>query len=201
MVPRAYPVGTGWIEVITGCMFSGKTEELIRRLNRARYATEGVVMFKPSVDTRYSTADVVSHSELRFPSHPVDHASDILRMVDDAVVVGIDEAQFFDRDLIDVVTRLAEERRRVVVAGLDLDYRGVPFEPMPELMATAEYVTKTLAVCVVCGAPASRTQRLARTEARILLGATESYEARCRLHWDPTAFDETQQSLPLERSS
>ena len=201
MMPRAYPVGTGWIEVVTGCMFSGKTEELIRRLNRARFATQRVVVFKPSVDVRYATDDVVSHSELRFPCLPVAHATDILREVGDAQVVGIDEAQFFDDSLVEVANRLADDGRRVVVAGLDQDYRGEPFEPLPQLMAVAEYVTKTLAVCVMCGAPANRTQRLVSRESRILLGATESYEARCRLHWDPTAFDAQQQRLPLEDGS
>lgn len=198
MVPRAYPVGTGWIEIIVGCMFSGKTEELIRRLNRARYATEAVVVFKPAVDVRYASHDVVSHSEFRFPCVPVKHASDIGRLVDTAQVVGIDEAQFFDSDLVQVAERLANDGRRVVIAGLDQDFRGVPFEPIPELMAVSEYVTKTLAVCVMCGAPASRTQRLVNTEARILLGAKGAYEARCRLHWDPGWFDAQQQELPLD---
>jgi thymidine kinase len=197
MVPRAYPVGTGWIEVITGCMFSGKTEELIRRLNRARYATQRVVVFKPALDTRFSAADVVSHSELRFPSVPVEHASDILRDVGDAQVVGIDEAQFFDRSLVKVADRLANEGRRVVVAGLDQDYRGEAFEPIPELMAIAEYVTKTLAVCMACGAPANRSQRLVARDSRVVLGAAEVYEARCRLHWRPDPFDGQQQNLPL----
>ncbi|MCA9492680.1 MAG: thymidine kinase [Myxococcales bacterium] len=196
MVPRAYPVGTGWIEVVTGCMFSGKTEELIRRLNRARYATQRVVVFKPSIDTRYAAEDVVSHSEQRFPSIPVAHAHEIHRAVGDAQVVGIDEAQFFDLDLVGVVEHLANEGRRVVVAGLDQDFRGVPFEPMPQLLAVAEYVTKTLAVCMVCGAPANRSQRLVAREARVVIGARDAYEARCRLHWraDP---EDTQQRLPL----
>lgn len=198
MVPRAYPVGTGWIEVVAGCMFSGKTEELIRRLNRARYATEAVMVFKPAVDVRFASHDVVSHSELRFPCVPVKSASDIPRLVDTAQVVGIDEAQFFDADLVQVAERLANDGRRVVIAGLDQDFRGLPFEPMPQLMAIAEYVTKALAVCVMCGAPASRTQRLVNTEARILLGASGAYEARCRLHWDPGWFDAQQQELPLD---
>ncbi|MEQ1505116.1 MAG: thymidine kinase [Myxococcota bacterium] len=189
MVPRAYPVGTGWVEVITGCMFSGKTEELIRRLNRARYATQRVIVFKPAIDTRYAVGDVVSHSEDRLPCVPVDHPSDIARLVGDAQVVGIDEAQFFDGSLVAVVDQLANEGRRVLVAGLDQDFRGRPFEPMPELMA--------LAVCLVCGAPANRSQRLVARDARVVLGATEVYEARCRLHWDPTSFDEQQQRLPL----
>lgn len=197
MVPHAYPVGTGWIEVICGCMFSGKTEELIRRLNRARYATQRVVVFKPAVDTRYAVGDVVSHSDVRIPCIPVDSASDILRLVDDAQVVGIDEAQFFDLELVDVANRLADDGRRVVVAGLDQDYRGVPFEPVPQLMAVAEYVQKTLAVCMVCGAPADRSQRLVARDARVVLGAREVYEARCRLHWVPDAHEGRQQNLPL----
>lgn len=197
MTPRAYPVGTGWIEVIVGCMFSGKTEELIRRLNRARYATQRVVVFKPKIDTRFSQAHAASHSGLRFPCEPVDHPSDILRLVGDAQVVGIDEAQFFDASLVEVAERLADEGRRVVIAGLDQDYRGEPFEPIPELMAVAEYVTKTLAVCVVCGAPANRSQRLVPRDVRVVLGASESYEARCRLHWDPDPKASQQQSLPL----
>jgi thymidine kinase len=195
--PRAYPVGTGWIEVITGCMFSGKTEELIRRLIRARYATQKVVVFKPAVDTRYAVGDVVSHRDDRLPCKPVAHASDILREVGDAQVVGIDEAQFFDRALVEVANRLADEGRRVVVAGLDQDFRGQPFEPIPELMAVAEYVTKTLAVCVVCGAPANRSQRLIARDSRVVLGAADVYEARCRLHWDPDRADDHQERLPL----
>lgn len=201
MAPRAYPVGTGWIELITGCMFSGKTEELIRRLNRARYATQRVVVCKPAIDTRYAVGDVVSHSEARFPCHPVQHAGDILKMVGDAQVVGIDEAQFFDADLVRVANRLADDGRRVVIAGLDQDFRGEPFEPIPQLMAVAEYVTKALAVCMVCGAPANRSQRLVRRDARVMLGATETYEARCRLHWDPDTFDERQEHLPLSEDT
>lgn len=197
MVPRAYPVGTGWIEVVTGCMFSGKTEELIRRLNRASYATQRVVVFKPAVDVRYAVEDVVSHSALRFPCVPVEEASDILRQVADAQVVGIDEAQFFSADLVDVCTRLADDGRRVVVAGLDQDFRGVPFEPIPQLLSVAEYITKTLAVCMVCGSPANRSQRLVPRDTRVLLGAEETYEARCRVHWKPDAFDPQQESLPL----
>jgi thymidine kinase len=196
MMPRAYPVGSGWVEVVTGCMFSGKTEELIRRLNRARYATAKVVVFKPSVDVRYAVGDVVSHSELRFPCKAVDTASQILREVEDAQVVGIDEAQFFDSTLVQVVETLANDGRRVVVAGLDQDFRGTPFEPMPELMAIAEYVTKTLAVCMVCGCPANRSQRLVARDARVVLGAADAYEARCRAHWRPEPVD-AQQHLPL----
>jgi thymidine kinase len=198
MMPRAYPVGTGWVEVVTGCMFSGKTEELIRRLNRARYATQRVLMVKPAIDTRYAVADVVSHSDARYPCQPVHHAADILRIAGDAEVVGVDEAQFFDQDLVAVVERLANEGRRVVVAGLDQDFRGQPFGPIPHLMAIAEYVTKTLAVCMVCGAPANRSQRLVGRDDQVVLGAAETYEARCRLHWDPERFDGRQQRLPLD---
>jgi len=201
MTPRAFPVGTGWIEVVTGCMFSGKTEELIRRLNRARYATQRVVVYKPSVDVRYAAADIVSHSEYRFPCIPVDTAAEILSTVGEAQVVGIDEAQFFDLDLVDVANRLADDGRRVVIAGLDQDYRGQPFEPMPQLMAVAEYVAKTLAVCMVCGSPADRSQRLVHRESRVLLGAKEVYEARCRAHWRPDHFDPHQENLPLPGSS
>lgn len=182
MIQRPFPA-TGWIEVITGCMFSGKTEELIRRLNRARYARLSVAVFKPSVDVRYATSAVVTHGDERFPCVPVGSPGEILRHVAGISVVGIDEAQFFDRSLVEVANHLADEGRRVVIAGLDQDYRGEPFEPMPELMAVAEYVDKTLAVCMVCGAPANRSQRLVARDARVLLGAAESYEARCRAHW------------------
>jgi thymidine kinase len=197
MTPRAFPVGAGWIEVVCGCMFSGKTEELIRRLNRARYATQRVVVFKPSVDVRYADAEVVSHSAYRFPCIPVDTASDMLAKVGDAQVVGIDEAQFFDNDIVAVANRLADDGRRVVIAGLDQDYLGRPFEPIPQLLAVAEYIQKTLAVCMVCGAPADRSQRLVNRDSQVLLGATETYEARCRLHWNPDRFDQEQQNLPL----
>lgn len=197
MMPRAFPIGTGWIEVVTGCMFSGKTEELIRRLNRASYATQRVIVFKPAVDTRYAVESVVSHSEYRIPCIPVAHATDIHQHVGDAQVVGIDEAQFFDNDLVDVANRLADEGRRVVVAGLDQDYRGKPFEPIPQLLAVAEYIHKTLAVCMVCGSPADRSQRLVQRDVQVLLGAKETYEARCRVHWRPDVFDPEQQSLPL----
>ena len=200
MIPRAFPVGTGWIEVVCGCMFSGKTEELIRRLNRARYATQRVVVFKPALDVRYAAEDIVSHSEYRFPCIPVDTASQILERVGDAQVVGIDEAQFFDLDLVDVANRLADDGRRVVVAGLDQDYRGMPFEPMPQLMAVAEYVQKTLAVCMVCGSPADRSQRMVARDSQVLLGASDTYEARCRVHWNPDQFDSEQQSLPLSET-
>jgi thymidine kinase len=189
--------GTGWIEVVTGCMFSGKTEELLRRVRRARIARQRVVVFKPKVDVRYAPDEVVSHTDDRIPCVPVVHATDILHHVDDVDVVGIDEAQFFDAELVAVVERLADEGRRVIVAGLDQDFRGRPFEPIPELLARAEEITKMLAVCTVCGGPASRSQRLVRGDSRVLLGATETYEARCRRHWDPERFDAEQEDLPL----
>ncbi len=197
MMPHAWPVGTGWIEVITGCMFSGKTEELIRRLNRASYARLRVVVFKPKVDVRFAREEVVSHSSLRFPCVPVERASEIPRLVGDAQVVGVDEAQFFGAELVEVCNLLADEGVRVVVAGLDQDFRGQPFEPIPALVAVSEYVTKALAVCMVCGAPANRSQRLVSADSRVLLGASDTYEARCRLHWDPGAFDSRQEALPI----
>jgi thymidine kinase len=190
--------GGGWIEVITGCMFSGKTEELIRRLNRARIARQRVVVFKPRVDVRYAVGEVVSHSDERVPCFPVDNPADIIRLVGDAQVVGVDEAQFFDARLVAVCNQLADDGLRVIVAGLDQDYQGNPFEPIPQLLAVSEYITKTLAVCTVCGSPANRSQRLVRQESRVLLGATESYEARCRRHWDPNAFVPQQEALPLD---
>lgn len=197
MMPHAYPTGAGWIEVVTGCMFSGKTEELMRRVRRAQIARQRVAVFKPDVDQRYADEEVVSHRADRIPCIPVARASQILEHLDEVDVVGIDEAQFFGPDLPEVVTQLADVGLRVIVAGLDLDYRGRPFDPVPEIMALAEYVTKALAVCTVCGAPANRSQRLVHRDARVLLGAGEVYEARCRRHWDPEQFDAEQESLPL----
>ncbi len=198
MMPLQHPTGMGWIEVVTGCMFSGKTEELIRRLNRARFARQRVTVFKPLIDVRYAVGAIVSHAESELPCVPVAHASDILRLVGDTEVVGIDEAQFFDLSLVAVANQLADDGRRVIIAGLDQDYRGEPFEPMPQLMAVAEYVQKTLAVCMKCGAPADRSQRLVSRDSRVLLGAAEVYEARCRRCWRPDPVDPAQQALPLE---
>lgn len=195
--PRAWPVGTGWIEVITGCMFSGKTEELVRRLHLARYANQRIRAFRPAVDPRSAAGDG-RPSDVPFVA--VHNTVDVLKEAGDAQVIGIDEAQFFDESLVHVVDRLANEGRRVIVAGLDQDYRGIPFEPIPELMALAEYVTKTLAVCRVCGAPANRSQRLGARDQRVVLGATEIYEARCRLHWHPDRLVAQQQQLPLHDS-
>ena len=181
------PKGVGWIEVIAGCMFSGKTEELIRRIRRAQIAKQTVAIFKPKVDTRFSNDHIVSHSELKLLSTSVGHSSDILALARDAQVVGVDEAQFFDMGLVDVAESLAAEGKRVIIAGLDQDYRGKPFEPMPQLLCVAEYITKTLAICMVCGNPADRTQRTTRASERVLVGAKEAYEARCRHCFEPPA--------------
>ena len=176
---------TGWIEVVTGCMFSGKSEELIRRLRRAVIARQRVQIFKPGVDTRYAEDHIVSHSQMKLRSIPVAIAQELMLGVDDRTdVVGIDEAQFFDLDLVEVATRLANRGMRVIVAGLDLDYRGIPFEPMPQMLAVAEYVSKQLAICMVCGTPANYTQRLTTSHERIEIGAQGMYEARCRYHFE-----------------
>jgi thymidine kinase len=173
----------GWVEVICGCMFSGKTEELIRRMNRAQIARQKLQLFKPALDNRYSESCVSSHDSTQMESTPVSYAKEILERVEDSTrVVGIDEAQFFDREIVEVVERLAQRGVRVVVAGLDQDFRGKPFGPMPELLAIAEQITKLSAVCVVCGAPATRSQRMAVSEETVLVGAHDTYEARCRAH-------------------
>ena len=177
---------TGWIEVVVGSMFSGKSEELIRRLRRAQIARQRVQIFKPSVDTRYATDHIVSHSELRIPSDTAKTARELLDQVrPDTEVVGIDEGQFFDAELPAVASELARRGVRVIVAGLDQDYLGKPFEPMPQLLAIAEYITKTLAICMVCGSPANHTQRLVASSERVLVGAQGTYEARCRHCFDP----------------
>jgi thymidine kinase len=177
----------GWIEVIAGSMFSGKSEELIRRLRRAQIARQKVQIFKPLIDTRYGNGQIVSHSEMRIESQDVRSAGELLREVlDDTEVVGIDEGQFFDAGLPAACSTLAGRGVRVIVAGLDQDYLGRPFEPMPQLLAIAEYITKTLAICVVCGNPANHTQRLVASTDRVLVGASGLYEARCRNCFDPT---------------
>ncbi len=177
---HSIPRQVGWIEVICGCMFSGKTEELIRRLRRAQIAKQKVSVFKPAVDTRYGSESIVSHSEQALTSQTVRDAGEILHLAGDAQVVGIDEGQFFDANLVSVCEQLASAGKRVIVAGLDQDYRGKPFEPIPQLLAVAEYITKTLAICVVCGNPADRTQRTSGSRERVIVGAKELYEARCR---------------------
>jgi len=177
----------GWIEVITGSMFSGKSEELIRRLRRAQIAKQQVQIFKPLLDNRFDEDHIVSHSEMRIRSENVRSSKELVaRVHDDTEVVGIDEGQFFDSDLPAACNALANKGKRVIVAGLDQDYLGRPFEPMPQLLAVAEYITKTLAICVVCGDPANHTQRLVASSDRVLVGATGLYEARCRHCFDPT---------------
>ena len=176
----------GWIEVITGSMFSGKSEELIRRLRRAQIARQKVQIFKPMVDNRYSDDHIVSNSDMRIGSQTVLASDELVRMVaEETEVVGIDEGQFFDANLPAACNALADRGKRVIVAGLDQDYLGRPFEPMPQLLAIAEYITKTLAICVVCGDPANHTQRLVASSDRVLVGATGLYEARCRHCFDP----------------
>jgi thymidine kinase len=177
----------GWIEVIVGSMFSGKSEELIRRLRRAQIARQRVQIFKPAVDTRYEGDHIVSHSELRIPSETAASSAELLaRVRPDTEVVGIDEGQFFDAELPVVASALADRGVRVVVAGLDQDYLGKPFEPMPQLLAIAEFITKTRAICMVCGNPANHTQRLVVSSDRVLIGAHGTYEARCRRCFDPS---------------
>ncbi len=180
------PASAGWIEVIVGSMFSGKSEELIRRVRRAQIARQKVQIFKPRIDARYSADEIVSHSDMKMPSQVVGTAQEIpAHVADDTEVVGIDEGQFFDASLVEVANRLANQGRRVIVAGLDQDYRGRPFEPMPQLMAVAEYVDKTLAICMRCGAPANRSQRLVAAQDRVVVGGAEQYEARCRKCFEP----------------
>lgn len=184
--PHSLPKDTGWIEVIAGCMFSGKTEELIRRLRRAQIARQNVKIFKPKIDTRYSENDIVSHSEQSLPSILISDINEVLQHSEDAHVIGIDEAQFFSNDIVDICNKLACEGKRVIVAGLDQDYKGVPFEPMPQLLAVAEYITKTLAICMNCGNPADKTQRKTSSSERVVVGAADVYEARCRkCHYIP----------------
>jgi thymidine kinase len=177
--------GTGWVEVVCGCMFSGKTEEMIRRMRRAKIAQQSTIVFKPSVDDRYDVNDVVSHSDARISSILVKTAREIEEQSASYQVVGIDEAQFIEGDLPGVVRRIANRGKRVIIAGLDTDYRGVPFEPMPTLICEAEFMTKLMAVCHRCGAPAHRTQRLGGGNERVLVGDNSIYEARCRNCWEP----------------
>ncbi len=170
----------GWVEVICGSMFSGKTEELIRRLQRARIARQNVEIFKPGIDTRYHEEDIVSHNQNSIRSTPVNSAAEILLYAGDCDVVGIDEAQFLDMGIVDVVNNLAAAGKRVIVAGLDMDSTGGPFGPMPYLMAVAEYVTKVHAICVICGDIAHYSYRKVAVEKQVMLGEKDTYEARCR---------------------
>ena len=171
---------TGWIEVICGPMFSGKTEELLRRLRRAKIANQPMAIFKPEIDTRYSQYQIVSHDTNYFPSLPVKSSADILKNTGEVRLVAIDEAQFFDLELQGVVEKLALSGVRVIVAGLDMDYKGIPFGPMPNIMALAEYVTKLSAICVQCGGHATHSYRKSEGDGLILLGEKDVYEPRCR---------------------
>lgn len=170
----------GWIEVICGSMFSGKTEELIRRLTRARIAKQRVEIFKPSIDTRFDELKVVSHNENSINSSPVQHSSQILLYANEVDVVGVDEAQFFDDELVEVCNKLSENGIRVIVAGLDMDFSGKPFGPIPALMATAEYVTKVHAICMQCGSLAHYSHRKTDEKKLVMLGETDTYEPLCR---------------------
>ena len=178
----------GWVEVIAGSMFSGKSEELIRRLRRAKIARQKVQVFKPEIDARFSDQHIVSHSEMRHESANVHSAAEVRSLVEkDTEVVGIDEGQFFDNELVQVANELARRGVRVIIAGLDQDYTGKPWEPMPQLLAIAEYITKTHAICMKCGQPANYSQRTFESEERVAVGAAGMYEARCRKCFVPHA--------------
>ena len=179
--------GQGWVEVMCGPMFSGKSEALIGRVTRYMLARVPTQTFKPAIDVRYAVTEIVSHSRLTVAAEPVQDSATLLKAVkDNTGVVGIDEAQFFDSGLVDVVSMLAAAGKRVIVAGLDMDYLARPFEPIPTLMLTAEYITRTLAVCHRCGGPGLYTQRVVSSDELVVLGATDVYEARCRRCFDPT---------------
>ena len=181
----------GWIEVICGSMFSGKTEELIRRMRRAQIARQRVEIFKPAIDTRYSDAEIVSHDEHKLPSIMVKNAQQIISLSLEAQVVGIDEAQFFGKGLVKVAKTLANMGKRVIIAGLDMDYRGEPFNPIPDLLAIAEDITKTHAICVICGNPANFTQRKTKSKNQVVIGASDIYDARCRNCFEPPEMIKT----------
>jgi thymidine kinase len=189
----------GWIEVISGPMFSGKSEELIRRVTRYHLARVPTQTFKPALDTRYAVGEVVSHSRLSTQAMPVANSDDLLKAVEDrTVVIGIDEGQFFDDGLVEVADLLAGAGKNLIIAGLDLDYLGRPFEPIPSLMLRAEYVTKALAVCHRCGGPGLYTQRVVQSDELVVLGAQGAYEARCRRCYDP--HEAEQQTLDVEEA-
>lgn len=179
------PKNTGWIEVICGSMFSGKTEELIRRLKRAEIAQMKVSIFRPALDNRYDADHIVSHNQMKMKSFQIEDPRKILKQAGDAQVVGIDEAQFFNGSILDVCKQLAGQDRRVVIAGLDKDFRGKSFGPMPDLMCEADYVSKLRAICVICGDPANFTQRLSEEKDQVLIGEKDHYEARCRNCFEP----------------
>lgn len=188
----------GRVEVITGCMFSGKTEELIRRLRRAMYAHLNVAAFKPVIDDRYHAEDIVSHEGTTLQALPIKDPQQILEQAKDAEVIGIDEAHFFGEGLLDVVQRLARDKKRVILAGLDMDYKGVPFGVMPELLAVAEEIQKFHAICTVCGGPAPRSQRIADSNDQVLVGGKAVYEARCRDHWNPRPTFSAERRMDLQ---
>ncbi len=192
------PKDVGWIEIIVGSMFSGKTEELIRRCRLSQIAKKKVMIFKPAMDNRFSETAIVSRADVRLPCRSVSTAQEILDAVDSASVVGIDEAQFFDRDLVKVCEHLANGGKRVIVAGLDQDFRGEPFKLVAHIMSVAEYVEKVLAICVVCGNPANRSQRIVASTSRIVVGDTDVYEARCRKCFVPETPGPHQEALPLK---
>ena len=171
---------SGWVEVVSGPMFSGKTEELMRRLRRAKIAQQKIELFKPSLDKRYHEKKVVSHDESEMESIVIENENDILKLSKDAQVIAIDEAQFFSDEIIDIIKTIADKGKRVIVAGLDKDYMGKPFGPMPQLMANAEFITKLHAICVRCGSLASFSYRIKKSKKTVMLGATEEYQARCR---------------------
>src|SRR5271157_2266531 len=188
----------GWIEVVVGPMFSGKSEELIRRLRRAQIARQRVQIFKPAIDARYAVNEIISHSGLGIASDNITKAAEIMDKVQPRTeVIGIDEAQFLGDELVEVCTKLANLGKRVIVAGLDTDYRGRPFEPMPRLQAVAEEITKLLAICVRCGNPAVHTQRLVESEELIVVGANEMYEARCRRCFEPNPAQARREPGPV----
>jgi thymidine kinase len=190
------PSESGWIEVIVGCMYAGKSEELIRRLTRAAIGRQAIMSFKPKIDDRSS--GLASHSGSSLEAIPVSSAAEILSLAAQAKVVGIDEAQFLE-GLAEVAHDLANQGKRVIIAGLDMDYRGIPFGPIPALLATAEKVDKLSAVCMTCGGPASRSQRIAASDEQVLIGAVGVYEARCRVHWSPQpVFSESRRMAELE---
>lgn len=194
-----HAMGHGSIEVICGPMFSGKTEELIRRVKRAQIAKQRVQIFKPAIDVRYDETKVVSHSSQSVESEPCASSVDILlKLKDTTRIVAIDEVQFFDEDVVKIVQKLADRGYRVICGGLDLDYRGIPFGPMPMLLALADDVQKIQSICTVCGAPATRSQRLSDATDTVLLGETNEYAARCRAHYYYEPEDIQQEKLPIE---
>lgn len=195
----SHSFGHGSIELICGPMFSGKTEELIRRVKRAQIAKQRVQIFKPAIDVRYDDNKVVSHSSQSIESEPCDTSVDILLKIKDTTrIVAIDEIQFFDEDIVKIVQKLADRGYRVICAGLDLDYRAIPFGPMPMLLALADDVQKIQSICTICGAPATRSQRLSDATDTVLLGETDEYAARCRAHYYYEPEEIMQEKLPIQ---